>query len=121
MPRGRSRPVRAAAGIDRAGDLGLGHAELRAAGSDGETGQRLGGDVRVQPVEHVERWCTDPFRFVGQCPSLLRRLDGDPPERLPIGRGARRGPEVGPGLADPLERRPVVRDPGPARLRPLPA
>ena len=63
--------VRAAAGIDRAGDLGLGHAELRATGSDGETGQRLGGDVRVQPVEHVERWCTDP------CP--LRRPVPQPP------------------------------------------
>ena len=39
---GAEAAVRAAAGIDRAGDLGLGHAELRATRSDGQPGERLG-------------------------------------------------------------------------------
>ena len=49
------------------------------------------------------------------------RLDGDPAERRAVGRGPYGGPQVGVGLADPLERDPLVRDAGPPGDRPLAA
>ncbi len=70
--------VRAATRFDRGRDLGLGHTELGAPRADSKPGQRLSGDVRVEPVEHVERWRPDPGRFVGERGGLLGRLDGDP-------------------------------------------
>ena len=41
-------------------------------------------------------------------------FDGDPAEWRALGRGTHRGPQVGVGLADPLERDPLVRDARPA-------
>ncbi len=52
-----ARPQRAvgtAAGLDRGGDLGLGHAELGAARTDRQPGEGLGRDVRIEPVEDVQ-------------------------------------------------------------------
>ena len=53
---GPQRTVRTASGLDRCGDLGLGHPELRAARADRQPGERLGRHIRVEPVEDVEPW-----------------------------------------------------------------
>ena len=98
--------------------LGLGHAELRAPAPDGEAGVRLRRDVRVQAEEDVE-----PRPAAGAEPGapgdrqqrggLLGALDGHPAERVAVRSRPDRGPEVGVGLADALERDPIVPDAGP--------
>ena len=79
----RGRPGRRRPSI-AAGDLGLGHAELRAARADGQAGQRLGRDVGVEPVAGrraaVGRRRRPRVRSAQRL-GLLRRLERDPPER----------------------------------------
>ena len=52
---------------------------------------------------------------------LVQRFDRDPPKRRPVGRCPAGRPQVGVGLADALERDPVVRQAGPPGDRPLAA
>ena len=94
MPRGRSGAVRRpAAGLDRLADLRLGHAELRAAGPDRETGQGLGRDVRVDPVQDVDRRRPGAPGGPGQRRRLVHRFEGHPGQRGAI--AARPGPPRG--------------------------
>jgi hypothetical protein len=115
------RTIRAAAGLDRGRDLGLGHPELRGPGADSQAGERLRRDIRVEPVQDVQWGRAGQPRCRRQRGRFLRRLDGDPAQRFAVARGARRGPEVGRRLADPLQRDPVIPDAGPACEGPLAA
>ena len=54
IPRGRSGPSGPPAVLDRRPDLGLGHPELGDAGTHRQPGQRLRGDVGIEPVQDVE-------------------------------------------------------------------
>ena len=115
-PRGRSGPAACALSHSTsAGRLGLGHPELgRARRRRPGPAMRLGRDVRVEPDEDVERRpaaASEPGapRHPGEDLRLVGRFERDPAER----RAGRRGPDgraqVGVGLADALERDPVVR------------
>ena len=53
--RARERPAVRAIAAAGAGELGLGHAELRGAAADGQAGVGLGRHVGVEPEEDVER------------------------------------------------------------------
>ena len=117
------RTVRAAAGLDGRPDLGLGHAELGGTRADGQAGMRLGGDVRVQPVQDVEAEPGLPGAPDGERERLgfLGRLDRHPPEWLVVRGGPRHVAQVGRRLADALERDSLVRHARAARQRPLAA
>ena len=94
-----------------------------AAGAHRQAGERLGRDVRVEPVQDVERAAPPPRR--------RRSRPGPPPPRAirwrpsaaaaPSARGAHRRPQVGRRLADALERDPVVRHAGRGAARPFAA
>ena len=115
----------AAEPLDERGRLGLGQPELRRALTDGQLGDGVGHHVRIEPDEDVERRSrTDPqpgaARQAGQDLGLVGRFEGDPQERaVAAGRGADRLAQVGIGLADTLERDPLVRDAGAPSDRPL--
>ena len=79
----RRRWAGPAAGLDGLADLRLGHAELGAARPDRESGQRLGRDVRVEPVQDVERRRARPARGPGEGRGLLGRFEGHPAQRAP--------------------------------------
>ena len=86
-PARSQRPVRPAAGLDRLGDLGLGHPELGGPGPDRQPGVRLGRDVRVEPEQDVEpEAAARPAHEPGQRDRLVDRLERDPAQRL-AGRG----------------------------------
>ena len=114
-PRGRIAPPALAERADDAGRLRLGHAELGRPGPDGEAGDRLGRHVRVEPDEDVERrpaavpetGARGPWRrtSASSADSSATHASGVP--RCGRAHGA---PQVGVGLADALERDPVVGD-----------
>ena len=89
---------------------------LAAPRPDGEAGERLGRDVRVEPVEDVERRRAGAGRArsasaaASSGDSMAIQRSG-----CPSAAAADRGPQVGVGLADALERDPVVRDAGRGR------
>ena len=78
-PARSERTIGSAAGLDRLGDLGLGHPELGGPGTDRELGERLGRDVRVEPVQDVESEATaGPANEPGQGGGLVDGLERDP-------------------------------------------
>ena len=85
---------------DRAGQLGLGHAELRGPAPDREAGVGLGRHVRVQAEQDVERGQLPaaqpgPRGDRAQLGELLGALDRDPAQRPAIDRRADGRPQVG--------------------------
>ena len=119
--RGAARPPGSRG--DGARQLGLGHAELRAC-----RGRRRGPRGSRASTSGLRRSRTSsggrPVRpspargaIASERVELLGALDGDPAQRVAVGRGPDRRPEVGGGLADALERDPVVGDARPRRGR----
>ena len=84
MPRGRG-PRRRREAVDRLGQLRLGQAELRPPRPTARPIVRLGGDVRVEPAEDVERSAQAPARDnpAGHR-ELVGRLDGEPEQRVAV-------------------------------------
>ena len=111
---------------DRRGELGLGHAELGRCPPDRQPRLRLRGHVRVEPEQDVERRSSSlaeprAFRQRRQRLELLLALDRHPAQGSAIGGRTHGGAEVSGRLADPLERDPVVGDPGACGGRPFTA
>ena len=118
-----ARPEWAAAAttrLDGRPDLRLVHAELTAAGAHRQPGQRFRGDVRVEPVQDVKPCARLPGQ-IGQVGCLLRGLQGDPQERVTVGRSPDRGAQIGRRLAHPFQGDPGVWHAGASRPSPLPA
>ena len=117
-PSARRRP-------DRAGQLGLGHAELRGPAPDREagvasrastSGLRRSRTSSAAPAARPARAGAAASSASSSGLSTATQRSGSPPAA-----GADRRPQVRVGLADALERDPVVRDPGPPRHGPLAA
>ncbi len=120
-PAPAQRPFGAAPGLDRARQLVVGQAELARARADREPVECLRLDGRVEPEQDVEPVDTRPASDPGQGRGFVGGLDRDPAQRPAVRGRTRGGPQVRVGLADPLERDPVVRDPGSAGDRPFAA
>ena len=114
-------PVRTAASFDRGAQLHFRHPELGRAGPDGKAGERLGRDIGIEPVEHLEPNASPTPEDGRQGRRFLGRFDRDPAERPALACRARRRSKVGYGLADPLEGDLFVWQPGPGGGRPLAA
>ena len=115
-----ARPESIATGLDGCPDLRLVHAELAAARAHRQPGQRFRGDVRVEPVQDVQS-SVRPSGQIGQVRCLLRGLQGDPQERVTVGRSPHRGAQIRRRLADAFQGDSGVRHSGAPSPRPLPA
>ncbi len=120
-PAWTQRSVRAASGCDGRRDLGLGHPEFGRTGPHGERDEGLRRDVRIEPVQHVDGPSPGPADGRREALGLFGRLHGDPAQRVAPSRRPRGGRQIGRGLADPLQRDPMVRDAGTPGQRPLAA
>ena len=124
IPRGRTRATPGGP-LDGLGQLRLRHPELRRAGTDGQAGVRLGRHIGVRADEDVERRPAAVGAQAGrigerdQPLQLIAQFDGHPRQWRPIDCGPDRGPQIGIGLADALQRDRVVRHACPSRDRPL--
>ena len=128
----RRKAIRSLDDLDSCRQLIGGHAELRARRPDGEPPERLGCDLRVQPEQDVERSspgcpeCPRPARAGCARSGRARRPRRATRSRSSAAGGHRSrradgGAQVRVGLADALERDPVVAEPGAPRDGPLAA
>ena len=77
------RSIGSAAGLDRSGDLVIGQAELRRAGTDRQAALGLGLDRRVEPEQDVEPGATGPPGDRREGSGLIGRLDRQPAQGSP--------------------------------------
>ena len=107
-------------------EVGGAEAELARGEAHGQHGRGLGLDVRVEAEKHRQvdvmpgLVAAHPVEL-GQSVELVGGLHRDPAQRVARRRGVDDREQVGVGLADPLERRPVGGDAGCAGARPLTA
>jgi hypothetical protein len=90
------------------------------------TASGLRRDRRVEPEQHIERRPVlraepHPARHAGEHLGLLGRLDREPGRRCSVGGSSNGAPKVRIGLADSLDRDPVVGYPGTSSDRPFAA
>ncbi len=86
--------------VEGGGQLRFGHAELRAAGTDGQPGMRFRRDVRVEAEQDVLGRAAvapeaGPPSERGERRDLGLRLDGQPAERCAVGGRPDSRPQIG--------------------------